>query len=67
MQRAHDCFKEALSANAAAGYGVYRTNTGFMDQAAESYGPAQKAFNKKLKRALDPNGIIAPGKSGIFI
>lgn len=67
MQRAHECFKEALSANAAAGYGVYRTNTGFMDQAAESYGPAQRAFNKKLKRALDPNGVIAPGKSGIYV
>jgi len=67
MQRAYDCFREAIAANASAGYGVYRTNTGFMDQAAETYGPAQRAFNKKLKRALDPNGIIAPGKSGIFV
>ena len=66
-ERAHHCFQEALAANAAAGYGVYRTNTGFMDQAAESYGPAQRAFNKKIKRALDPNGIIAPGKSGIHV
>jgi 4-cresol dehydrogenase (hydroxylating) len=67
MQRAHDCFKEALAKNAVAGYGVYRTNTGFMDQASLSYGPEQNAFNQKLKRALDPNGIIAPGKSGIYI
>jgi len=67
MKRAHACFKEALAANAAAGYGIYRTNTAFFDQAADSYGPEQRAFNKRLKKALDPNGIIAPGKSGIYV
>ena len=64
--RAYDAFKEALLENAKRGYGVYRTNTAFMNLAAETYGPAQRVFNKQLKQALDPNGIIAPGKSGIF-
>jgi len=27
----------------------------------------KRDVDQTLKRALDPNGIIAPGKSGIFI
>ena len=49
----------------ALGYGSYRTNTAFMDKVAETYGPVQRSINRKLKQALDPNGILAPGKSGI--
>ena len=64
-ERAYRCFEEAMREHAKLGYGVYRTNTAFMELAAECYGPAQRAFNKQLKQALDPNGIIAPGKSGI--
>lgn len=64
---AHACFTECLEACTAAGYGLYRTNTAFMDQAAAAYGPAQMAVNKRLKQALDPKGIIAPGKSGIYV
>lgn len=64
-KRAYQAFEEGLLENAKLGYGVYRTNTAFMDLAADTYGVAQRAFNKQLKQALDPNGIIAPGKSGI--
>lgn len=66
MQRAHACFARLLERFAAAGYAPYRTNIGFMTQTAEIYGPAQQALNQRLKQALDPNGILAPGKSGIF-
>jgi len=48
-----------------AGYGTYRTNTHFMDKVADTYGPVQRKVFQKLKKALDPNGILAPGKSGI--
>jgi 4-cresol dehydrogenase (hydroxylating) len=65
-QRAYQAFEEGMVENAKLGYGVYRTNTAFMGLAADTYGAAQRAFNKQLKHALDPNGIIAPGKSGIF-
>lgn len=67
MRAAHACFGELLDEFAKAGYGVYRVNTAFMDKVAESYGPVQRRVNQALKRALDPNGIIAPGKSGIRV
>lgn len=62
---AHACFSELLAEFSKAGYGTYRTNTAFMDKVADTYGPVQKAVFKRLKKALDPNGILAPGKSGI--
>ncbi len=59
------CFDELVSTFAAEGYGTYRTSPAFMDKVAEGYGPVQQSINRTLKRALDPNGILAPGKSGI--
>lgn len=38
-----------------------------MDEAAALQGPVRTKVNRQLKRALDPNGIIAPGKSGIHL
>ncbi|MDP3673405.1 MAG: FAD-binding oxidoreductase [Telluria sp.] len=64
---AFQCYDELLSEFLKEGYGSYRTNTAFMDKVADGYGPVSRAVNKKLKRALDPNGILAPGKSGIRI
>lgn len=66
-KKAYACYDECLKACAKEGYGLYRTNTGFMEKAAETYGPAQRKMNKRLKQALDPNGVIAPGKSGIYV
>jgi 4-cresol dehydrogenase (hydroxylating) len=40
-----------------------------MDLVADSYdfnGGALRKLNEKVKDALDPNGILAPGKSGIW-
>jgi 4-cresol dehydrogenase (hydroxylating) len=66
MTRAHACFAKLTDSFAAKGCAPYRTNTGFMKKTAEIYGPAQQGLNARLKRALDPNEILAPGKSGIF-
>lgn len=66
MKRAYACFDKLLSVNVAAGYAPYRVNTAFMNKTAEAYGPAQRDLNRRLKNALDPHGILAPGKSGIF-
>jgi 4-cresol dehydrogenase (hydroxylating) len=50
-------------------YSEYRAHIEYMDLIADSYdfnNHAQLRWNNKLKDALDPKGIIAPGKSGIW-
>lgn len=64
-KRAHECFKELISEFAKEGYGIYRTNVGMMDEAAKTFGPEIHDVFMRIKKALDPNNIIAPGKSGI--
>ncbi|HJP36605.1 MAG TPA: 4-cresol dehydrogenase, partial [Gammaproteobacteria bacterium] len=59
-------YDKLLDVFAKEGYGTYRTNTAFMGKVAQAYGSAQQNINQRLKQALDPDGIIAPGKSGIF-
>jgi 4-cresol dehydrogenase (hydroxylating) len=62
---AYQCFDELITEFSAQGYGSYRTNTAFMDKVAGTYDSIQRSVNRTLKQALDPNGILAPGKSGI--
>lgn len=64
-ERARQCFIELLDEFEARGYAVYRVNTAFMDKVADTYGPVKRSVEHKIKKALDPNGILAPGKSGI--
>ncbi|MNJ67193.1 4-cresol dehydrogenase [hydroxylating] flavoprotein subunit [compost metagenome] len=64
-QRANACFAELLDAFEQQGYAVYRVNTAFQERVARSYGPVKRKLEHAIKRALDPNNILAPGKSGI--
>ena len=51
------------------GYGEYRTHLAYMDQVAKTYdfnNNAMLRFQKQLKSAIDPQGVIAPGKSGVW-
>jgi 4-cresol dehydrogenase (hydroxylating) len=50
-----------------AGFGNYRASIHYMDKAAELLGPELRSFLRSIKRAVDPAGILAPGKSGIHI
>jgi 4-cresol dehydrogenase (hydroxylating) len=59
------CMRALYDAFAAKGWGFYRAGIGYMDRVAEIHGAAQRDVNRRLKRAFDPAGIIAPGKSGI--
>jgi 4-cresol dehydrogenase (hydroxylating) len=66
-KKAYACMSELIKKFREQGYAVYRTNNAFMDQVADCYGPVQRKVNRALKRALDPKGIIAPGKSGVTV
>ena len=64
-----DPFLRALISDARQhGYAEYRTHLDYMDTVADTYDfndHALRRLNDRLKNALDPAGIIAPGKSGI--
>lgn len=63
------CLRDMIDDAAAYGYGEYRTHIAFMDQVAGTYNwndGALMKFNERLKDALDPNGILAPGRCGIW-
>ncbi|HIF17513.1 MAG TPA: oxidoreductase, partial [Cycloclasticus sp.] len=68
-KRAHDLFDVLIDDAANHGYGEYRTHLSFMDKIADSYGWNDGALLKaqqKIKDELDPNGILSPGKMGIW-
>lgn len=69
MARIDPFFRTLVADAKEHGYGEYRTHIDYMDLVAQSYdwnGGALHRLNEKVKNALDPNGIIAPGKSGIW-
>jgi 4-cresol dehydrogenase (hydroxylating) flavoprotein subunit len=66
---AYDAYGDMVVELAKAGYPVYRTNIQHMDLVAEQFDfndHAQRRLNEKLKDLFDPNGILSPGKQGIW-
>ncbi|HTH62830.1 MAG TPA: FAD-binding oxidoreductase [Paraburkholderia sp.] len=67
--RAGDLLRALMSDARAAGYGVYRSHLLYMDYAAAQYGfndGASLRLAETVKDALDPNGVLSPGKQGIW-
>ena len=68
-QRAQELVEVLVRDGAAEGYGEYRAHVDFMDLIAEQYDfndGAMSRFNARIKGALDPQGILSPGKQGIW-
>jgi 4-cresol dehydrogenase (hydroxylating) flavoprotein subunit len=68
-ERAGDLLRALMSDARAAGYGVYRSHLLYMDFAAAQYGfndGALLRLAQTVKDALDPQGVLAPGKQGVW-
>jgi len=66
---AYAACKSMVTDAAKLGYGEYRSHLDFMDLVAEQYSfgnHAQRRFAETIKDCVDPNGILSPGKQGIW-
>jgi 4-cresol dehydrogenase (hydroxylating) len=67
--KAAQLLRRTLEENAKRGYGDYRAPPMLQDDVAEQYSfnnHALRRFNETLKDAIDPNGILSPGRAGIW-
>lgn len=67
--RVLDLCRNLMHDGAELGYMEYRSHVRFMDQIADKLDFNDSAFQKftgRLKDMLDPNGVLSPGKSGIW-
>jgi 4-cresol dehydrogenase (hydroxylating) len=69
VRSAFDVSKRLVEQAAKQGYGEYRAHLDFMDLAARQYSwndHAYMRFCETIKDAVDPRGILSPGKQGIW-
>ena len=69
VRRARAMLSELIEEAARQGFGEYRTHLAAQDQVMGTFNYNNGAllkFNNLLQNAIDPNGILAPGKSGVW-
>ncbi|MHA6969336.1 FAD-binding oxidoreductase (plasmid) [Glutamicibacter bergerei] len=68
-KKAYDTVKMLVEEAGRRGYGEYRAHLDFMDLASDQYSfndHAYRRFCETIKDAVDPNGILSPGRHGIW-
>ncbi len=69
LGRARDLYGRLLDAARRRGYAPYRSHIDYMDRIADGFDfndHAVRRFQERLKDAVDPAGILAPGKQGVW-
>jgi 4-cresol dehydrogenase (hydroxylating) len=69
VRAAVDTAKMLVREVGALGYGEYRAHIDFMDLAADQYSfndHAYRRFVERIKDAVDPPGILSPGRHGVW-
>lgn len=67
--KSREAYLKALRVCAEQGWGEYRATASFMDEVSETYSfnnYALRRFVENLKDSIDINGVIAPGRGGIW-
>ncbi|CUM49442.1 uncharacterized protein AC631_05789 [Debaryomyces fabryi] len=68
-RKAQLMLRELISEGAKLGYGEYRTHLALQDQVMNTYGfnsCIHRRLCEVIKDAVDPNGILSPGKAGVW-
>lgn len=69
VRAAFDAYAHLVGECSRLGYGIYRAHLQFMDLVQEQYAFSNHVLQRLLetiKDAVDPNGVIGPGKQGIW-
>jgi 4-cresol dehydrogenase (hydroxylating) len=69
VEKAYVVAKQVIRDVAELGYGDYRAHVDYMDEAQSVLSwndGAYRRFAETIKDAIDPNGILSPGRHGIW-